>query len=958
MLHHVYLAKRTTGRVPDIVAKMIDSVNFLGVPVSGVVFEATMEYTTVNQTVHFTTTWEIGTDVVYRIDFNDSHAYSWDFITANHTEHFYDQSTQTEHTFNVPGNMTVALLIGNGVANLTYSTMVYVEPDLGRVLSLYLDYNAQHSPSPVRFYISQQPPLPPDYILIWCSIEFGDGSEKSHVFAELEGIYHFDYTYMTHKSNATPSVMCANHMSNVTLMSQVILRKPINDVEIIPWAQHGTAFENSTFNITIANGSDAQFHITYGNGDQMIYSHPNVYSDQETFVINKQYVDDGVFIIKVKAYNEYFNDSTALSYLVQHKVYNLNLTGPHEIKYPPGRGDFLLDFISVIPSPSNVTCNWTVDSVQLDSIASPELSNGQPYNHSHYNSRDQLGTNMILDVVCYNLVSNQHLYHVYSMYEVISGLNVYLEPRMLATQQIGYLNISLTNGSDVSFNVSFGDQQIFWQKHPHRLSFRDPVVLNKSYSAQGNYSITIYAENVVSNYVTNMTDEVIVQNLIIDLVLDVTNDTIWPPGTVELNVSIGQRQMPLENIHCYWDFGGISSTYTYIDALNGDISYTLTINTTRDHLGLLNTTLVCSNLVSNMSLWETTHVILDAVILDSLENKGTIFLTNATEFVLTVQRFGTRSCFQWDMGNDERGFLYGLSLCASYAEEEGLQFIEIPFALMTIEHNYTFPQYGNYDVTVFAFNHVSNDTMANKAVVMDWLCFAPNITVHNGTEDADSPLRHMKCQNLRLVVDIQIHCWKTHSVQILWEVKPASDMTNVLMSQQDIKYFDYTTRMLPYGVYVFQITAHMKNVSQTTKIEESYIEITKCPLNVSLVGGPVTQVKMKTSYILNAIDITFDPDVEPLDKSGLQFSWFCNRTDITKLLKVFSEDQITIFEGCFMDGFDLTSHSEGRFLLEASQLLPMSWHHIRITVTKDTRSEQFDKMVYINPQEPPIVVIG
>ena len=921
-------------------------------------FEASTEYAIVNQTVGFTTTWEIGTDVVYQVDFNDSHAYNWDYVTANHTEHYYYHSSRTEYTFKMPGNMTVVLLIGNEVTNLTYSKMVYVEPDMGRVLSLSLDYKFQHSPCPVRFYISQLPPIPPDYVIMWCTIEYGVVAENVSMFAELEEVYHFDYTYMTDKSNATPSVMCANHVSDVTLMSHVILRKPIDAVEIVPWLYYGTTFENSTFNITMVNGSDVQFLVKYGDGDQDIYFHPNVYSDQDAFTLTKEYIDDRVFVMQVLAYNEYFNDSTAISYLVQHKVYNLELVGSDVIAYPPGRSDYLLDFISTIPAPSNVTCNWTVDSILLDSISSPELSLGQPCNHSYYNPREKLGTNMTLDVVCYNLVSRQHLYHEYFMYEIIDDMSVYLKPQLLATHQQAQLNISLINGTDVSFNISFGDQHVVWQKHPNHLSFRDPFLMNKSYSAQGNYSITVYAENPVSDNMNNMTDEVVVQNLITDLLLDATNDTIWPPGTVEFNVSIGQSQLPINNIHCFWDFGGISSMYTYIDILNQDISYTMAIDTTRSHLGILNTTVVCSNLVSNISLRVSTFVILDAVILDTVENKGAIFWTNATEFVLTVQRFGTRSCFQWDMGNGQPGFLYGVSLCAAYAMEEGLQFIEIPFGQMRIEHNYTFPQFGNYNVSVFAFNHVSNDTMTNKVVVMDWLCFAPNITVHNGTEDAGNPLQHMKCKNLRLVVGIQIHCWKTHSVRILWEVKPASDMNNVLMNQQDVKYFDYTTRMLPYGVYVFQITAHMENVSQTTKVEESYIEIIKCPLNVSLADGPVTQVQVNTTYDLNAIDVTFDPDVEPLDKSGLHFSWFCNRTDITNLLQVFSKDEIHIFDGCFIDGFDIASYSEGTFLLESNQLLPMSWHHFRVTVTKDTRTDQYDKMIYTNPQKTPVIVLG
>ena len=928
----------------------------------GVSFRASTEYLLQNSSVEFTISWERGTDIKYTLYFNDSTDHEWDFISGGHTTNYSQLVTYASHNYSLVENVTIDLIIGNDVGHIHRFLLVNVEPPLSSAIGISTFYTPLHVPTPVSFVIELPSAVSKYYIILWCDFNFGDPLDNvKSVFVELHEIpFNVNHTYVAEMSHTSADVVCYNHVSNTTWSSQLILQENITEMKIVPNMLVGLTHEELLFNLSVVTGSDIVFTVDYGDGSpKTTFTHHNVYSYEEPFIIYHTFNTDETFLLSVYAENMFFNTTTMLWYVLQHKVQGFSLTGPTHVAFPPGEGDYMLYYTENVPNPTEVTCNWTVSDIRQYSVYSNEISNGQDYTYHVIYSRDELGINNTLSVCCYNLASEYNLNISYSMYEVIENITVEFYPRHLERGQWGTLNISLIRGSEVDFSIGYGDGSITNLKHPNPIAYAEPFLVNKTYNTIGNFSISVTAYNHVGQAKTSLTYDIVVQNAIEHLAYHCTNHTVWPPGSVMCEIGVITPQQILHNVHCDWNCGGSVYLYTYVDTLDQFEPYDLHFNTSREHLGNTSVLVNCYNLVSNLSFTMTIAVELDAIILEDLKSNGSVFLTNATSFILTIQRYGSQSCFHWDMGDGIGVFVYRTIECLSHAEEMLLPFqLTFPGQLVLL-HNYTYQNYGVHDVSVHAFNHVSNDTLFTTSVVLDWLCFAPNITMPNITTDQSVPYQHKRCEKYTISPSFDIYCWKTHEINITWHIfrldingNQASIPTS---NQKGI--FNITDRELEYGMYDVQISASMGAVSNTTAVAHSYIEIIKCPLFASMTGDMVIQVKENTSYLINAMDVSYDPDVELFDKTGMEFTWICNRTDTSTFDQIFG-DKMDKFDGCFNDGFDLTSHRDGKLTLVANNFLPMSWHEIRVVITKDSRSASFGKMVYISPQDPPVMEMG
>ena len=57
---------------------------------------------------------------------------------------------------------------------------------------------------------------------------------------------------------------------------------------------------------------------------------------------------------------------------------------------------------------------------------------------------------------------------------------------------------------------------------------------------------------------------------------------------------------------------------------------------------------------------------------------------------------------------------------------------------MEFQVNYTYDAFDVYTVSVYAFNHVSNQTLQTTTVVKEWYCYTPNITFEDNVTDANN----------------------------------------------------------------------------------------------------------------------------------------------------------------------------------------------------------------------------
>ena len=176
-----------------------------------------------------------------------------------------------------------------------------------------------------------------------------------------------------------------------------------------------------------------------------------------------------------------------------------------------------------------------------------------------------------------------------------------------------------------------------------------------------------------------LTHPVVVQNPVTDFNIWANDSVLYTPGEVYYLVPIGSSQAPLTNIHCNWDYNNRKQDYLYYDNINAGETYSRDVSFDRSYLGILNTTLNCSNLVSHLVKTVSTEIILDAVIIGTFETNGSVFLTNTTFFTANISRFGfaPRSCFHLDLGDGIQQVMFGLPICAPDATTLGIPFEQI-----------------------------------------------------------------------------------------------------------------------------------------------------------------------------------------------------------------------------------------------------------------------------------------
>jgi hypothetical protein len=280
---------------------------------------------------------------------------------------------------------------------------------------------------------------------------------------------------------------------------------------------------------------------------------------------------------------------------------------------------------------------------------------------------------------------------------------------------------------------------------------------------------------------------------------------------------------------------------------------------------------------------------------------------------------------------------------------------------ITVAHLYG--TWNTFTVTVEAFNHVSNDTKMIRAVVLDWPCFYPNMTLPYYVLDPNAPLQRMKSETFSIPANVSMYCLKADNVFLDLKIYKGA---TVVLDLTDVTAFDFVPRMLGYGKHTLTFKARMTstyfNISDIFTTADAYLEITKTPLVTSIDGLSYVAYVYNRTYSKDAISHTIDPDVEPGDKNGLQFTWCCKQeievwgTSCSTIAPEVEVDPPDPFLGCFGGGPGKLTTS-GAFDLNTGKMMVTTAFTLKATVTKDTRSASFVQDIYVGLADPPRVNI-
>ena len=922
----------------------------------------------------YTISWDIGTDVNFRIYYSRETIASWNWQAEQHITSYKAMAVTITHTMKFFGNFTVYLNISNQVGQEIINITTMVEPDLNNITAITSFYQPKATPLEfmVQMNCSDLSKLDAP-IIVWCSFNYDDDNSTENLVANAFGTITsksllFNHTYMTDKPGAKPYMTCWNHVSHKNYSTILILREVIMGLNITPDATEWPTLKPLQFNIGLSSGSHVIYNVTFGDGSTQSYVDSNRLSSEEIFTFEKTYTVPGIYQIGVVAFNEHFNSTFSSTYniTVQNPVGELDFQGNTLVPFPTGTNTYTITCPSCSRFPTDVFSKFELNDTKIDEQFCPNTTKGLAHNSLIQFNRSYIGHNVSFGIISYNLISSQ-VYETHAfIIEIIENLNVTVSLQTVVPHQNIIFTITVSNGSNVHFQVNYGDGNNLDLDHPELLASKSNVSLQKAYSVIGNYTCQVQASNALSSRSFTVPHKIVVQNLINQINLTANTSVLYTPAEVDFFLSFNDQQLQLTDVHCTWTHGGKLPQYMFFPSLSAGQVYHQRKAFERSFIGNMTTFVNCSNLVSYSTANFTTEIILDAVILDSLVSNGSVFLTNTSGFILDIKRFGSKACFQWDMGDRKSKVMYGLPLCQAFANERGIPFIEVADQQMTIVHEYVYEATGEYNVVVDAFNHVSNDSLSTVGIVKEWYCLRPNISFPENITDPQKPPVFMRSQNISIPPILEVDCMLTDDIDFTWTIYRSDDKSGTpVFTQYQTPVFQTGPRAFPYGNFFVNLTIQMRKISNTNQTGGFYLRIIKTPLIVGMKGNNVDKISIDEDYTLNAIDATFDPDVEPSDKTGLDFTWSCRQInssfDLTEINRAeLTDDVLTVLDkpdGCFGEDPGIITEKAGVFKVKTGLLMPDSYYYISVRVKKDNRNGSAEKSIIVNPVAAPTVSV-
>ena len=867
-----------------------------------------------------------------------------------------------------------------------------METVLNETIEIFANYTPTAVPTEVSYVLRRTTTdaLPP--INIWCDFisDFSVSNESIDYFSTLtlDIVATIDHEYVTDKVNATPRVTCANHVSSLVYNGEIKLQQNFTNVILICSANAYNAVRTSEdveFSLYIINGSHADITIDHGDGTtETISDHNEEHTYVDQLEMHHTYSDSLIATVEVFVSNFYFNTTVTLPYslVIQNIVQGLTLDYNTNILLGAsgmGETDITVTLDGGLPNPTNVSCNWDMGSGNNVTTYSEELSSGLSYVKTLPFLRDNVGLANNVSILCYNLVSSQKLSVLMNIYEEVIGISFVQPPLFAQAESPMSMQIFLEYGSHVSYVIDLGNGEEVTYANENLFGTNGSFVANLTYSGIGNFTPSITAFNILSESSATLDNYVTVQNVISDLYITVGNEYIWPPGIAEYEISVLANQKTISNMHCYMSYNSKTSVdsftaYEYVNAMNALDVFRFTYAMSRPLLG--NTTLnaTCGNMISNTTIHATTLVTLDAVILYNLTTNESVLWSNTTVMIVDITRFGTNTCFQFNMGDKLDFIIYGSSeYCDSFAVDVSNSelYKRMEPGTMIFYHEYIYRKFGKYNVTVLAFNHVSNDSLTTEAEVLDWPCIPPNITFPGNKSDADTLLLIQKSVDFVIVPDVYVECMKTWLFTNVWElyVIEASSVLQTQGGEDDYvlspEPFTQEKRILSYGTYKLVYTASMFNVTPAqTNYSTIYFEIVSTPLEAAFEEGNNSTHLYDTIQQLDFVGASFDLDVEPFIKTGMTFTWLCRRSedkDVTVDSSLISLSSPTYNledkGGCFGQGrgkLDVPSNT-GVLTINTYHMLPNTTYIFDGYVYKDDRESFARHVMKVSPSSAPVI---
>ena len=843
----------------------IDYMAIVEVPLSGCVL--TVEHPNrdieVNETVSIQLTCDQGTNPLYVCDLDDGNV-----VTTT--------SPPIPKSYAVWRFYNINCTINNNVSRVNVSQTIQVHKPVDDLTGFCVTTTPTNLTDPVAFVLNITTGT--DFNCTWT---WQDGTTSETSWEDLG-----DLVYHQYASVGAYSVIvnCTNRLYNTTVGVEAIVQKPITSFVLTdPGSRpHDKAF---TARWSAATGTNITYNVTWTHIlSGVIRVIPVTTISQDTLSANSlidpaSFPIIGVYELSVTAVNLVTNlQYTSVTVYVDKVILSPVLTNCHDHYVANGTTCFTL----TLTQGSNVTLDWT-------------FSDNRPSNVRHEGDFPPAGSEIqhefwdegtyAVTVFCHNSVSNFSL----TNYILIQQPNEYLiltsdTPQPIPDGVITF-TVSLLPGteppSNTTFNCTWGDDTELQLQKILTL----PLNLTHKYPLHGEYLMHCSFANLISNITLSSTIEV--QEPIKNFE-SFTRHSAGDAGAGAEGRGPDKNFFPQDypvvfnstitngtNVSYYWDFG--------------DGNNMLTMNHTVDHkynaAGNYKYYVIAENAVSKARKEGTVNLqkIVTGV---SCTNDGPIKKGLPITFSTSLGQEATNACYLFDLDNGTK-MVYkdnestvcepDCSLPTNKKSFSGLQ--------ITFKHNYTFIR--NYKVKLTACNIVSKIEVNEEAAILALPCRYPevNITESHAAKNRTSAPKYKKSESFKVSSSNKIDCEASHETSKLWEIYKISE-TDVndtkITPPKNLFVKDATLvvspRTLDYGCYRVVLTLTMLSVDGVFNSATAFLCIIPSPLLPGIAGGSALAIGFGKNYTVDASP-SYDPDVDPDNRDGITFEWFCAKSD-------------------------------------------------------------------------------
>ena len=347
-------------------------------------------------------------------------------------------------------------------------------------------------------------------------------------------------------------------------------------------------------------GSHVTYTVNFADGSSTTTENPEKLAFKNPVTITHSYNIPGNYTVGVTASNGISNKFASKMITVQEKLDNIDLQFDDIVGFPPGTVDFELSLNSQFDM-TNIIVDWLFGNGK----SSDEYIEVLPKNGAHQ-KQYQYYINDIgpkeFAVTVSNAVSSVVRNGSFTLQQVIRDVKVeILSDQVLSTDEMFFILVSVTKGTDLNFDVLFGDGNEYNTFKTNYDNVKEGKIhtlnISHSYNAPGYYSIHVKVYNNISEHVYDHSRLINVQQFVRDLTIE-TFGIVGTPGDVakfRVKYEGPEDEYPTE-VTCKLHINNVFSSKATIDSFSEtpqkDIDFILTdiYNT-----GYLPVKLNCSN---------------------------------------------------------------------------------------------------------------------------------------------------------------------------------------------------------------------------------------------------------------------------------------------------------------------------------------------------------------------------